>query len=165
MWTCPKCLHENGDERMACSRCGSPRSSRRFNQPSVQQAPYPQQSNSHFRQETGRVPRSGVHKPHQGEWSMPPLSRAAKLAKLCGTLLCLFLPLLCLLLAWKQFDVLYPVLVPLLTGSADHTFIGHLCYGLYSLCALLLTLLPGLSMLTMTGKYQKTKHREDKRLL
>ena len=167
MWTCPKCLFENSDQHTACQQCGAPRAHRRFQQPTVQHASYGQQQpgGQNFRQDTVRTPRASARPQRPQELVLPPLSRASRLLRLCGGLLTFLLPLLCLLLCCTQFDVLYKALVPLLTGSADKTPLGYLCYGLYALCALLLSCFPGLAMLTMTGKYKKPALREDQKLL
>lgn len=169
MWTCPKCLYDNHDRSATCEQCGSPRNNRHFSAPVVQSAAYsapqPQERQPAFNRDmppaSGRASRS----PRHSDPLPPPRSTACRLLRLCGALLSILLPLLCLLLCWKQYDVLYGALVPLLTGSADQTTAGTLCYLLYCVCAVLLSFSPGLSMLTATGKYKKKKHKEDSRLL
>lgn len=165
MWTCAKCLFENSDQHPACQQCGTPRAQRRFQQPAVQHAPYNSQNGPGFQRDTARMPRAAARPQRLPEMVLPPLSRAARLLRFCGGMLTFLLPVMCLLLCCTQFDVLYKALVPLLTGSEDKTFLGYLCYGLYALCAVLLSLFPGLSMLTMTGKYKKPALREDQKLL
>lgn len=165
MWTCSKCLYDNSDRNAVCESCGTPRNNRRFTAPAVQTAAYeaPQGHPSAFNRDVPPNRQSRSHR--QGEPLPPPLSKASRLMRFCGGLLSLLLPLLCILLCWRQFDVLYDALVPLLTGHAQRNALGILCYLLYCLCAVLLSLAPGLSMLVSTGKYQKKKHKEDSRLL
>lgn len=165
MWTCPKCLYENSDSQASCAQCGAARAQRRFSQPAVHNAPMPQRPAPDFSRDTQRMPRSGGRSARPPEMVLPPLSKSAKLLRGVGALLCLLLPLLCLLLCIRQFDALYAALVPLLTGSADKTLTGYLCYALYAACAMLLCFLPGLFALTGTGKYKRRSNSEDKRLL
>ncbi|MBE5777261.1 MAG: hypothetical protein E7326_07100 [Clostridiales bacterium] len=165
MWTCPKCLYENSDRQASCAQCGAVRTQRRFSQPAVQNAPMQQRPTQDFSRDGQRTPRSGGRSARPPEMVLPPLSKSAKLLRGAGVLLCLLLPLLCLLLCIRQFDSLYAALVPLLTGSADKTLTGYLCYALYAACALLLCFLPGLFALTSTGKYKRRNTGEDKRLL
>lgn len=85
--------------------------------------------------------------------------------RLCGGLLTICLPLLCLLLCIRQYDTLYSALVPLLCESAEQTWTGKCCYVFYCLCAMLLAFVPGLSILTQTCKYKRNARREDSKLL
>lgn len=167
MWTCPKCLYDNSDRNALCESCGAQRSNRRFSAPTVQNAAYaaPQGHASAFGQPPMPPQRQSTRSHRQAEPLPPKRSKACRMLRFCGGLLTLLLPLLCTLLCWKQYDVLYGALVPLLTGSSEKNAAGILCYLLYCLCALLLCLVPGLSMLTATGKYQQKKRKEESKLL
>ena len=157
MWSCPKCTCENSDSAAQCRRCAAPRPGRHFQPPVVTKAqeeiPYRHRAQQPIRPNQSR-----------SEMHLPPLSGAAKLLRFSGGMLLVLLPLICILLAWRQHDVLYTALVPLLTGTTDVTALGHVCYLLFALAALLLSLLPGLWALCETGKYKRPR-RDDRKLL
>ena len=170
MWQCAHCLQENQDTNNMCSRCGAVRG-RHFAAPSVQPAArgaayapadgYPAEDRRR-REERYAAPRRNPRTP---EVPPPQLRLCARLCRFCGLCLALLLPLLCALLCWKQYDALYGALVPLLTGSGEQTLTGQMVYALWCACGLLLSLAPGLSLMTLAQRHKPNKVKETSSLL
>ena len=72
-----------------------------------------------------------------------PVRRPGALARFVGAILCVLLPALAGVLAWRQYDVLRPV-VDSLFQIEDTPWLGLACYIAFALIAGLVALLPGL---------------------
>ena len=72
-----------------------------------------------------------------------PIRRPGALARVVGGLLCVLLPALAGLLAWRQYGVLRPV-VDSLFQIEDTPWLGLTCYIAFAVIAGLAALLPGL---------------------
>ncbi len=140
-----------------CPVCGTARAAGRFGSA-------PQQ-----RSGMGSAPRVTAAQPAQAQESSQPSPvrssyqppeenvRAPRRGKggfirLVGGLLCVLLPIMTLLLAWRQREILFPVLIPLFTGPEAPAWLNWTCYGVLSLTAALLALLPGLWTLLLNRR-------------
>ena len=95
-------------------------------------------------------PRSGYQPPEEN--IRAPRRRGGRLVRLAGGLLCVLLPVLTLLLSWQQRETLLPVLAPLFTGPEAPEWLNWTCYGILSLAAALIALLPGLWTLLLNKR-------------
>ena len=150
MWICTKCNYENREASVACESCGSPRSVGRFGsapprRPSA--PPSPRVSSA-----PNREPREQeyIRPSAQKDYEKPdmdvrakPVRRPGALARLVGGLLCVLLPALVAVLAWRQYGVLRPVVESLFLIE-DTPWLGLVCYIAFALIAGLAALLPGL---------------------
>lgn len=158
MWICQRCQTENRDSAHACRQCGTVRAAGRFGSA-------PQQHSGMG----SAPPRVIAAKPAQGQEPSPPSptrsgyqppeenvraprQKKGGLARLVGVVLCVLLPILTLVLAWQQRELLRPVLAPLITGAEAPDWLSWTCYGLLSLTAALIALLPGLWTLLLNRR-------------
>ena len=168
MWICPRCHSENREAASVCESCGSARSAGRFGsapqQRRMQSTPAPRVTTPAPREqrEQDMMPRSAV----RGEYPVPEMDPprpkrvrrpAVALAKIVGTLLCVLLPILTGLLAWRQYGVLYPALTGLLVAEDTAAWQGMACYITLSVLAGLLSLLPGLWTLLFARMAQEKR--------
>ena len=77
-------------------------------------------------------------------------------SRLVGDVLCVLLPAMTLLLAWQQREIFRPVLAPLFTGAEAPDWLSGTCYGILSLAAALISLLPGLWTLLLIKENERT---------
>ena len=75
-----------------------------------------------------------------------------QLARVSGTLLSILLPVFTLLLSWRQRDTLRQALLPLLLPAGAPAWLEWICYGILTLTAVLLALLPGLWTLLLARR-------------
>ena len=158
MWICQRCQTENHDNARVCPVCGSVRPTGRFGS-APQQRPLntaapprvttAQQPSAQEPAQPSAV-RSGYQPPE--EHARAPRRKSGGFARLAGVLLCVLLPALTLLLAWRQYETLFPVLTLLFTGPDAPAWQGWACYGALTLSAALLALLPGLWTLLLNRR-------------
>ena len=159
MWICQRCQTENKDTVHACRACGTVRAAGRFGSAPTQYsgmgATAPRVTPAQPVQ-TQEPPKSGPVQancqPPEENTRVPRGKKGGGLARLVGVLLCVLLPLLTVLLAWQQKEVLLPVLTPLFTGPDAPAWLSWTCYGALSLTAALLALLPGLWTLLLNKR-------------
>ena len=152
MWICQKCQTQNRDGMQACPVCGTMRAAGRFGSapPRVMAAATAPQMQEPVRSDAVR---SGYQPPEENiRAPRAPRRKGGRLARLVGGLLCVLLPVLILVLAWQQREILRPVLTPLFTGAEAPEWLGWTCYGILSLAAALMALLPGLWTLLLNKK-------------
>lgn len=163
MWICARCQTENRDSAAACERCGAARAAGRF-------APADRR-----RESAARPPRIRVSAPMPGAEPAPPVAAyrqpepetllapprrpGARFARAIGGALCVLLPLLTALLAWRQYDAIAGTLTSLFLSDGAAEGGKLLCYLGLTLVALLLSLLPGLWTLLLAGP-RSHKNRE-----
>ena len=167
MWICPRCHTENRDADTACEACGAARAAGRFAsppqrpqqrisrpaQPPRVTAPSPLQETA----EAPAAPARGGYQAPEFRASKPRRRRAPLLilSRWVGGILCLALPALTLLLAWRQRQTLFSVLTPLLLGPDAPAWQGWTAFGVLALTGALLSLLPGLWTLLLARRTQK----------
>lgn len=95
-------------------------------------------------------PRSGYQPPEEN--IRAPRRRGGRLVRLAGGLLCVLLPVMTLLLSWQQREILRPVLASLFVGQEAPEWLNWTCYGVLSLAAALVALLPGLWTLLLNRR-------------
>lgn len=162
MWICQRCHSENRDAASACEACGAPRAAGRFASAPTMQRPgrtaQPPQVTSPGsaveKQSSGAASRSEYQLPE-----FPPRKRRrgplAAFARFAGAALLILLPLLTAGLAVRQYDVLSSVLLPLILNEKAPAWMALACYLLAALCAVLLSMLPGLWTLLLARKDEK----------
>ncbi|MBR0218829.1 MAG: zinc ribbon domain-containing protein [Clostridia bacterium] len=150
MWICQKCQTQNRDGMQACPVCGTMRAAGRFGSapPRVTAAaPQMQEPSSNGSIRTGyQPPEENARAPRAAR------GKSGRLARLVGVLLCVLLPAMTLLLSWQQREILRPVLASLFVGQEAPEWLNWTCYGVLSLAAALVALLPGLWTLLLNGK-------------
>ena len=162
MWICQRCQTQNREGVQACLVCGTKRVTGRFASapqqqtgtvtpprvtaaaaaaPQMKEAVQPGNARSGYEppEANARAPRAGSGK-------------RGGLARLAGGLLCVLLPVLTLVLSWQQRETLLPVLAPLFAGQEAPDWLNWTCYGILSLAAALVALLPGLWTLLLNRK-------------
>lgn len=146
MWLCSRCHTENQDNQAICQGCGAARSAGRFAASAPEGVRAPRVTGASLQPHAEARRPAPAYQPPATDMppARPPRRPLMALARLTGGLLCLLLPLTVLLLAIMQFDVLSPALVSLFLGADTAKGWQMLCYGLLTLLALLLSLLPGL---------------------
>ena len=152
MWICQKCQTQNRDGMQACPVCGTMRAAGRFGS-----APPRVRAAAAAPQMQEPAPNGGIRTGYQPPEENVRAPRAARgksggLARLVGGLLCVLLPVVILVLAWQQREILRPVLAPLFTGAEAPEWLGWTCYGILSLAAALVALLPGLWTLLLSRR-------------
>lgn len=162
MWICNHCHAENKDGYTACEQCGSIRSAGRFGSaPTALNARPPQVSAPAVQAAPARYADPSPAQARQ----MPPPPPAPrcmhKLGKTVGGLLLVLLPLLCALLAWKQYAALSPVLVGLLVDANAPEALKLAVYIGWAFIALLLSMVPGLHLLLQCPS--RPKHKKKKK--
>ena len=75
-----------------------------------------------------------------------------KATRFLSILLCVLLPVMTLLLSWQQREILRPVLASLFVGQEAPEWLNWTCYGVLSLAAALVALLPGLWTLLLNKR-------------
>ena len=158
MWICQRCQTENRDTAHACRQCGTVRAAGRFGSAPQQRSgmgsapPRVTAAQSVQAQEPSppSPTRSGYQPPEEN--ARAPRRKGGGAARLVGGLLCVLLPVLTLLLAWQQKEILFPVLTTLFTGTEAPDWLNWTCYGVLALAAALLALLPGLWTLLLNRK-------------
>lgn len=154
MWICNHCHAENKDGYSSCENCGANRSAGRFGsaptvltaRPQAAPAPHPN---------AGQPLHQYINNPNPPQSRRPqglPPRYMQGLGKVIGWALMILLPLLCALLAWRQYHVLSGVLVPLLLDAGAAEIWKTLCYIGFALIAVLLSFLPGLRTLMQCAK-------------
>ena len=150
MWICPRCNFENREANVACESCGAARSVGRFGSapPRRPSAPPSPRVSSAPSRETREQEFARPFTPK--EYATPdmdarpkPVRKPCGLARCVGILLCVLLPALVGLLAWRQYEALRPV-VEGLFQTGDTPWLGLTCYVGFALIAGLAALLPGL---------------------
>lgn len=146
MWTCNKCNTVNEDLYPVCPKCGASRSAGRFGSAaSVKTATYPPEPVQPRAAEP--APKAAAPVPVQSEYiPQPDKVRAGGGVRFFGRLLMLLLPLLTALLCYLKFDSYLIQLSVLLFGTAEAKVSLPLIavYAVFSLGAVLLSMLPGL---------------------
>ena len=159
MWICPRCNYENREANVACESCGAARSVGRFGSapprrpsappsPRVSSAPN-RETREPREQEFVRPSASNNYEKPDMDARPKPVRRPGALARFVGSLLCVLLPALAGLLAWRQYGVLRPV-VESLFMIEDTPWLGLACYIAFAVIAGLAALLPGLWTLLLT---------------
>ncbi len=122
MWICQRCQTENRDSVRMCPVCGTARAAGRLGSVPQQRtgmasAPRVTAAQPAQSQEPSQPSpvRSGYQPPEENV--RPPRRKGGGFARLVGALLCVLLPVMTLLLAWQQRELLRPVLAPLITGA------------------------------------------------
>ncbi len=161
MWICQKCQTQNREGVQACPVCGTMRAAGRFGSAPQQRsgvsAPRVTAAAAAAPQMQEPV-QSGINRsgyqPPEDNMRAPRAVRGkgGRLARLTGCLLCVLLPVMTILLSWQQREILRPVLAPLFTGSEAPEWLGWTCYGILSLAAALVALLPGLWTLLLNKR-------------
>ena len=169
MWICAHCHTENRDSVSACMNCGMMRSAGRFGSAPVQMentARAPRVSNpaslSAAQEPPARTASARTaYQPPAADWTpaRPRRHPAAVLARAVGGALCVLLPLLTALLAWRQFEPLSRALLPLLLSQGAAEWAQTVCYAALALIAVLVSLLPGLWTLLL-ARPRISKKRE-----
>lgn len=167
MWICNRCQKENTEAEASCTNCGAPRSPRRFGSaPEIHNAQLPQQN------PTVRKTFPASHSAPQQSYEYisvqqrpdvdirPARTPMAGFARFIGTLLMIFLPILTGLIAWRQHDVLCSALLPLFQIPEElpmlfSDLIFKIGYIFLAVVAVLLSMLPGLWTILLTGKKRK----------
>ncbi len=155
MWICPQCHAENREANVACDSCGAPRSAGRFGsapsrRPSSVQAPLVSSAPSRqARDKRGQEPpvsvsRSQYQAPEMDVRARKERRPMAVLATVVGIILCVLLPLLAGLIAWRKYDVLQPVVTSLFLLEDAPSWVGLASYIAFAVIAGLVALLPGL---------------------
>ena len=150
MWICSRCQTANKEGYTQCVQCSAPRNARRFGTGTPVSAPSVQAAGTERRmqppEEAPPAP-APLRRPAQ---ELPKKARRAPGAfvRLIGILLCVLMPLLVLLLAMFQEAGLRPALSGLFlkTVPPPAAFLTWLVYALFILCAVLLSLTPGLAL-------------------
>ena len=133
MWTCKQCNGENNDRAALCAHCGAARAAGRFDPPAGR------------REKVFRQARPAYQTPDTGLGNRKRRPRAlSAAARIIGILLMALLPLWVLALAVTQYGALSGALVPLFLAPEAPAWLGAALYGLMTLTAVLLSLLPGL---------------------
>lgn len=176
MWTCPKCNAVNEEIYTVCTKCGASRSAGRFgsaiNTPPKNSAAYA----------------APLVKPAQPDLTAPPppppqrpaASYAAEAQQVqyvpdfshvhagagfmaLGAVLCALLPALVLLLAWRQHDVLSPVLLRLFFKNAADVAkaLGAAVYAALTATAMLIAALPGVFTLGLGKALRRLARMEE----
>ena len=157
MWICQRCQTENRDSVRMCPVCGNTRSAGRFGSAPQQRSGMgsaPRVTAAQPAQATEQLQPSPVrsgYQPPEGN-ARPPRRKGGGFSRTVGGLLCVLLPAMTLALAWQQREILFPVLTPLFTGPEAPDWLNWTCYGLLSLAAALLALLPGLWTLLLNRR-------------
>lgn len=160
MWICNRCHAENKDGYTACEQCGAIRSAGRFGSaPTALNARPPQVSAPAVQAAPARYADPAPANTRQMP-PPPPARGIQKFGKLVGGLLLVLLPALCILLAWRQYDVLSAALVPLLLDAESSEILKLIVYIGFGLIALLLSMLPGLHTLLQCGGRPKRKKKK-----
>ncbi|NLX83046.1 MAG: hypothetical protein GXZ04_04440 [Clostridiales bacterium] len=154
MWICNRCQTSNKDGYAQCVQCSAPRNARRFGAgtpvtaPSVHQEAAPQRRMQQpMAEEQAPLAPSPRHHPLPGPQTLPGRS-AGGFVRVIGILLAVLLPLLAIALAVLQYDAIRLVVLGLFfkTPATLSPVISYLIYGLLTLIAALITLLPGLCL-------------------
>lgn len=173
MWICTRCQSANKEGHRQCVQCSAPRNARRFgaatrvDAPSLNTAPLGQ-ARSAAQARAGQPLTQGQAKPETGQPAAPGLgaapafshqepiaqakvSRSGRCTRLVGWLLTILLPILCLFLAFVQRDVVWLLVEGLLTNPFQPLpgVLVTVAALLLLLCALLLSLVPGLTLLAL----------------
>ncbi|MBR4331450.1 MAG: hypothetical protein IKP72_02100 [Clostridia bacterium] len=152
MWICQRCQTQNRDGMQACPVCGTMRAAGRFGSApprvtAAAAAPQMQEAAPNGNVRTGyQPPEDNIRAPRAVR------GKSGRLARLTGGALCVLLPVMVLVLAWQQREILRPVLTPLFTGAEAPEWLSWACYGILSLAAALIALLPGLWTLLLNRK-------------
>ena len=164
MWICSRCHTENRDSAAACEGCGAVRAAGRFGSAPARgenavRAPLVR-APANAAMPAAEPPRPAPYRPPEAEaFPAPPRRRIAGLARGAGAALCVLLPLLTVLLAWRQYDAAAGALIALFWGEGATEAGKLLCYIGLALIAVLLSLLPGLWTLLLAGP-RHPKNRE-----
>ena len=182
MWICPQCHQQNQEDTVLCIKCSASRPTGRFNTASLQissgiaaprvapaaemrHAPDPYTRPSPVepapRPKAAEAPPAPYRIPPAPP-AHPPRHRAIhSFARLIGRALMLLLPLLALLIAWRQYDALSGPLTSLLLSADAPQWARYAVYGVFCLAGLLLSLLPGVSLLAkLPPRHHKPKAKE-----
>ncbi len=159
MWICPRCNFENREANVACESCGAARSVGRFGSapPRRPSAPPSPRVSSAPSRETREQEFARPFTPK--EYATPdmdarpkPVRKPCGLARCVGVLLCVLLPALVGLLAWRQYDALSEALLPLYLTEKAPDWLRSVFYGMLTAAAVLLSMLPGLWTILLSRK-------------
>ena len=152
MWICPHCRVQNQDTDNACVSCGAARAQGRFGSSSMtgntrkNMPPPPAARQAYPLPDTGVKPRR------------PRPRKAETAARFAGTALLTLLPVLTALVLWRQYGAWRQPLAGLLLPGGAAGWQQLIVYLVFSLAAVLLSLLPGLWTLLLV---RDTKNRDD----
>lgn len=152
MWTCPQCRTQNQDHDTACVNCGAIRAAGRFSS-NQHGARTPRVTSASDPSSAQPPARGGYSLPETGVQPRPPKrSPVIVMARFAGILLATLLPVLTVLLSWRQSDALKHALLPLLLPTGTPEWQGTVCYIVLAFIAALLSLLPGLWTLLLARR-------------
>ncbi len=147
MWNCDKCGAANDDRVNICVSCGAARSVGRFG------AAQPQNSAAYTAQRQSAPARSSPTTPGAEYHPEPVRAHGGGGFMLMGTLLATLMFALTMVLAWRQYDAVSPVVLGLLFDDLESLggFVCALVYAVLAFMASMLAAVPGL-LLTAAGK-------------
>lgn len=146
MWNCIKCNTIVEDGYTTCPHCGAPKSAGRFGNTA------PVRPAAAYTMPAQNAPQSAP-RPAPAEVAAQPLYmpdfshvHAGRGLMFAGSLLAILLPLLVLLLAWRQYDAISSFLLPLFFADAAalSNWVRYPVYIVLALLAALVSALPGL---------------------
>lgn len=153
MWICSRCKTANKDGYTQCISCSAPRNTRRFGASGTgPEEPGSPQVTSERRMQPRPEPEDAPPPRRQ----TPPLPVKPRpflvFARLVGGLLSILLPLYVLALSILQFKALSPVITSLFmdAGVPSIPLFGYPLYALTVFLAMLLSAVPGLSLLSLS---------------
>lgn len=156
MWICSRCQTANKEGYSQCVQCSAPRNARRFGAGTPVSAPSVQTASPERRMQQPDTGSQELPPPpitrRQAVPAAPPRRANGGFIRWVGILLAVLLPALTLLLAVLRYKVASPVVFSLF-GNPFHyedSIMGYMVYGLVTLIALLLTLVPGLSLVALS---------------
>lgn len=163
MWICNRCHAENKDGYTSCDQCGATRSAGRFGSaPTALNTRPPQVSAP-----GATAPLTRYQEPNPNQVRQMPPPPPAKcmqgFGKVVGWALLILLPVLTALLAWRQYDVLNGVLVPLLVENDAAEALKMGCYIGFAVIAVLLSMLPGMHTLLLCSKSPPKRKKKKKK--
>lgn len=154
MWICPRCHAENKDSAAACEGCGAVRAAGRFGSGAPEQhaARAPRVTPAAEAAPPRRRVPEGYQPPETQLRARPPRQPFSGLGRAVGGGLLVLLPLLTMLLAWRQHGALSGVLTALLLDDAAGDGARMTVYIALAVIAALLASLPGLWTLLLSGR-------------
>ena len=174
MWICNRCQNENKEGLKDCQYCGAPRSAGRFAASQTGRfprtdAPSPRVSHAPKYAQLIRLPSDDIpdplpemEPPFLPIAPPPPRRPVMGFARVIGVLLCILLPALAGLLAWRQYDVLSQALIPLLLDSDAAAWARIAVYAAFCLTAGMIALLPGLwTLMKIPPRPRRKKAQEE----
>lgn len=152
MWICGRCKTANKDGYTQCVQCSAPRNTRRFGaggsvpeEPGI--APQAAERRMQPKVESVEAPSPRRQPPSQPVKPRPFMA----IARLIGGVMAVCLPLYVLLIAVMKLNVLMPIISGLFldTVALPYPVTAYVLYAVSALLAMLLSAVPGLSLLTL----------------